>query len=995
MLLAVGLAQASTPCSPRAVERRDRACARARAWLRDKQLACPEFFALPAGADPCAACPEPPISTGTPCGLGPPGGTDDDATPGSFVAAMKVVTRFPRVAAHRFFSIIQANGEVYLLARTGPWPNASPGERLIAWAAGGAALEGVGREPAYDAAQPWAHNFAAWADGETLFAVGGRGDSAVTVSTELGAWGWRRRGARPVSSAHAGCLDFLPSFKGCEWDGKFSAAHLGSQLLLYGRMNTGSSRRWAQVSVGTRAGRFGTFHPLEIEGMTPCEVRCNSLYTVSVKANPAVPGTLLGLFPFHDQRAKPPRCSLGLAVSRDGRRFGRPRQIMETRCLANGRSADLPVDGIVIEGDVVYFYVHRDMPSGSTAVSGAYDPRLVRFEVSLAVLANFTRSTLPAAVTDAAGDGFPKCDQKCALSEDGADFARGSSYWEGYRGRRPNRDRVALCVVGQLRTYSMPFVYENLKNRLVDPWAADVFFLWHDDYGVKQGLTFGARSASTPHRGGAAACEYDAQAFAHLGPSLVQKRKYGGDNCTIHASHWRMIAACFDMVLAHEKKNGIKYDVFARTRPDFVLFKPPFPTSSIGPFIDGWTHLDIFFALRRASKAFAKLARAAADPNFQPCKMRGCCMDAQLKRLGQTRVRDDILKGGLVRNHKFVETWSTEAGVKWSTRLARGLDDLRALSCNYAAVPDFERAPCHGQPFCFDTSSSPTLAAEPPGCPDLAEKTGEYAVISRTATPRGNIAYLRNPKTGSEAILHDMLGYIGFTARARFAPEIVQCGDRLARGANLRHQVGCVACNSTDGLRLGEPPRASVGPGDLELTRGFLASRARLAVLREPAERFASAWFFLRRKYPELPVVQKFPCAADWLRANAEETLWNHRLVLWPQAYWIEPVLRGRPDATAVVACYAPNLLDRIAAALRAEFGCRGGPANLSSGITPRNTAENWTSGVKKPKTAKPGTRAPACSANETAASVVRDLRAEIRTLYAADARLWDCLCGT
>ena len=85
-------------------------------------------------------------------------------------------------------------------------------------------------------------------------------------------------------------------------------------------------------------------------------------------------------------------------------------------------------------------------------------------------------------------------------------------------------------------------------------------------------------------------------------------------------------------------------------------------------------------------------------------------MDAQLKRLGQTRVRDDILKGGLVRNHKFVETWSTEAGVKWSTRLARGLDDLRALSCNYAAVPDFERAPCHGQPFCFDTSSSPTLA---------------------------------------------------------------------------------------------------------------------------------------------------------------------------------------------------------------------------------------------------------------------------------------------
>ena len=72
LLLAVG-AQA-TPCSPRAVERRDRACARARAWLRDKQLACPEFFALPAGADPCAACPEPPISTGTPCGLGPPGG---------------------------------------------------------------------------------------------------------------------------------------------------------------------------------------------------------------------------------------------------------------------------------------------------------------------------------------------------------------------------------------------------------------------------------------------------------------------------------------------------------------------------------------------------------------------------------------------------------------------------------------------------------------------------------------------------------------------------------------------------------------------------------------------------------------------------------------------------------------------------------------------------------------------------------------------------------
>ena len=145
---------------------------RARACVAPGQTAgVPEFLRCPPA--PVRRVPGAPYLKGYAVRPGPAGGTDDGGA-GHFVAAMKSSFRFPS-SRRTVFSIIQED-EVYLLARTRPWPNASPGERLIGgpraarrsgrWsragvrrgAAPGAQLRGLGRR-------------------RDAFAVGGRGGS--------------------------------------------------------------------------------------------------------------------------------------------------------------------------------------------------------------------------------------------------------------------------------------------------------------------------------------------------------------------------------------------------------------------------------------------------------------------------------------------------------------------------------------------------------------------------------------------------------------------------------------------------------------------------------------------------------------------------------------------------------------------------------------------------------------------------------------------------
>ena len=99
--------------------------------------------------------------------------------------------------------------------------------------------------------------------------------------------------------------------------------------------------------------------------------RQNRRYLAAVNAHPLGDNSVLGLFSTSEpaghgaerQTGAVAECYLGLALSCDGRHFSEPERLVDLGCMAEGRTADYPVDGFLVEGDEVSFFVHRDMPT--------------------------------------------------------------------------------------------------------------------------------------------------------------------------------------------------------------------------------------------------------------------------------------------------------------------------------------------------------------------------------------------------------------------------------------------------------------------------------------------------------------------------------------------------------------------------------------------------------------------------------------------------------
>ena len=106
------------------------------------------------------------------------------------------------------------------------------------------------------------------------------------------------------------------------------------------------------------------------------------------------------------------------------------------------------------------------------------------------------------------------------------------------------------------------------------------------------------------------------------------------------------------------------------------------------------------------------------------------------------------------------------------------------------------------------------------------------------------IQWARVPKTGSSTILSAVLAIEGPSR-----PPLVACGaDRLDAMA-ARHQVGCVApCPPRGPLALAPTATGE----DAARAAALLAADLRFAVVREPVDRFASAWAYLQTAHPEV-----------------------------------------------------------------------------------------------------------------------------------------------
>lgn len=311
------------------------------------------------------------------------------------VIASTVAALFPAGRAYRFFSVL--DGAV-LLARDGRFPNASPGERLVAWPAGAFGRgEPVEVALGADAAAPVpAHNFAVISRRGATFLYGGRARSrasgvAVFRAAEGLAFG---AGAPRVNGTHVGCAELRRSVDRCEWDGKLSAAEIpgaGGAVALYGRLNTRTSRRWVQVAVAPHpTAPFGRFEAIRIAGFDGCRLRRASVYFAAVSPHPFDETLLVALLPLNEG---PGACAISLAASRDGRTFGPPVALVASACEDEGRVRDFPADGWVVGDHAASFFVHRDMPTDALVLGRDMPPsaRLVRHDLSRDWLRAFAR----------------------------------------------------------------------------------------------------------------------------------------------------------------------------------------------------------------------------------------------------------------------------------------------------------------------------------------------------------------------------------------------------------------------------------------------------------------------------------------------------------------------------------------------------------------------------------------------------------------------------
>ena len=351
-----------------------------------------------------------------------PKGREDDGTTSisnrSLVRHALVVGRLAKGDSARYFTVIDVSGhkefgrqgELWVFARSGDWPNAFPNSNVQLWT-GGTPADMLPKKPTKVIKdQNIAHNFGAmFVASGVLFGAGGEskkrkyfgeyeGISLFTAaSRQVALQGMPSWGSTlgVIRGEHRGCVENRRTFHHrCEFDGRVSLAAVGKLLFMYVRSNIHRVQggRYVQVTQAkSPTGPWSEFTLVSFEGYSWEEALQGSIYFGAVNSNPVNDATLLGLFPVlsgDPQLKESQKAFIAMAISCDGIHFSRLLRILDSVPAHGGRTFDHPVDGWVRRADEVYFFMQRDVPGISRNVSGS---RLIRYTIRASDLQDYTQ----------------------------------------------------------------------------------------------------------------------------------------------------------------------------------------------------------------------------------------------------------------------------------------------------------------------------------------------------------------------------------------------------------------------------------------------------------------------------------------------------------------------------------------------------------------------------------------------------------------------------
>lgn len=364
------------------------------------------------------------------------------------VESSTVVAHFEAHDSIRFLSLLDVpasfaptcEGEAWLVAKLGRWPQSTHDQRTVVFADCDAKLRvctdkkascvhsaravtmdaDVANKPSASA------NLAAvFVNSSVFVGIGGRLRASGQRAVMLGAndRGGALSSRQPTLSrlfdlfdpADLACVEARR--KTCDFDGRFSAVEFRGRLYVYARANSlpegggryvqvtsirrdallrgpGGSMGWSKFKLATFGGRTNMTLPqlqkLERGSWTKQESQAplGEIYAAAITVNPLDPTTLVGLFPV----VKPKRtfalaetASISLALSCDGVHFSELKPILRANVGSpRGEIADHPVDGLLYRADQLFFYVHHDVPGTSLPNSTRdSDPRVARYTLNI------------------------------------------------------------------------------------------------------------------------------------------------------------------------------------------------------------------------------------------------------------------------------------------------------------------------------------------------------------------------------------------------------------------------------------------------------------------------------------------------------------------------------------------------------------------------------------------------------------------------------------
>ena len=255
----------------------------------------------------------------------------------------------------------------------------------------------------------WLAQGAAW-----HYAAGNRSsvrDLATDADGGVSQW---RNVRNVINGSHPGCLearDWLPylrdhqgggSSRACEFDGRLSLLHFRKRFWLFARQNPAThSQRFVQVTSSADGTTWAPFQAIALADYAHTE---GNIYFFAAQVNPVLESSLLALFPLEHRG----QGCLAFACSRDGVRWSRPMALLscEVDVLDRGdRTIHHPVAGLVRRGDVVWLYVHENVPGvveKSRAMPKGARPqsvprsRIVRYDMPAERLLEWTQRGLAA-----------------------------------------------------------------------------------------------------------------------------------------------------------------------------------------------------------------------------------------------------------------------------------------------------------------------------------------------------------------------------------------------------------------------------------------------------------------------------------------------------------------------------------------------------------------------------------------------------------------------